>query len=292
MKIKKVIFVTVFILSILTITGCENNHNTQKPPSVNIERMEHSVKSDNDDVLAVIYFDKPVLSGESEVILKINEYFDTEYNNWLNGIPNRLNGFRSDEMSWFWERINSGKESFGEAALIRQPLKYTINTELTFLDNNILSLKQFVLLSAGGPNSFYCYGSTFDLKTGEVLPFTYFYDVDADDFRNSLADFLIDNKVDSFLSDSEITQIIGANSEHNFDYEDDDHQWNFAYEYYYDGSSIYLNLNQISIHSGYIVKWNGRTGDQFEASIWRYNKKDDAFEEHQVYPVTTGVNPS
>jgi len=36
------------------------------------------------------------------------------------------------------------------------------------------------------------------------------------------------------------------------------------------------------------MKWNGKTGEEFDAALWTYSKKSCVFEEYQVYPVTTG----
>ncbi len=133
MKRKAIISLTsVLILSVVVILGCGENDVSVGNPSITTENMNHSIKSDNGDVLAIIYFDKPILSGESEVISKINEYFDTEYNNWLNDVPSYINFYNSNSMNLFLENVNSMRDSLGDDAIAKQPLQYTVDSETIF----------------------------------------------------------------------------------------------------------------------------------------------------------------
>lgn len=291
---KKVLVITlIFLLTLSSVVGIcfcveigTSIHN--EADFITIKRIDHSIKNDSGDILALIYFDKPVFKEKSDAVSKIDEYFETEYSNWLNSEPNRLNiyGNIGNSMKKFLESLNDMREMYGDSTIMKYPLKYYVDTEVTFLSKDILSIKQYVYWSSGGPSDTYAFGSTFNLKTGELIPFTYFYDVSKNDFNDSLTEFLIQSNMVDYLSDQELEELLNSDKDNNFSYDVDSCQWNLSYEYYYDGTSIYLCLNQIGIHSGYIVKWNGKVSDEFGASMWNYNKKNDVYEEYQVYPTT------
>ena len=143
------------------------------------------------------------------------------------------------------------------------PLRYTVDAEVTYVDEKILSIRQIVFWSSGGPSGYTYFGSTFDLETGETVPFTRFSDVDADAFRNDLVKFILKNEMDSSTDKTRLIERVGPNPRHDFIYSFEDREWRFDEEYYYDGISICLTLNQINA-SGYVVKWNGKTGKAFK----------------------------
>jgi type IV pilus biogenesis protein CpaD/CtpE len=96
---KKLQFLVVIILISLGLSQCARADSAPShiKPEVSIERMNHNITIRGSEVIR--YFDKPVLSGDSEAIAKINEYFNNDYKDWLNGnaskfseIPRGQNG--------------------------------------------------------------------------------------------------------------------------------------------------------------------------------------------------------
>lgn len=240
---------------------------------VKIERIDHSIIGDEDTVMAIIYYDKPVIYGDSDIALKINAFFEDEYQGWLNG-SNRLNEYIDNWMDKYLRRVEEMRESFGDSSLERQPLSYTVDTEVILLNQDIISIKQTVYCFSGGPSGLSYFGSTFNVRTGQRIPFDDIVDVDADRFRENLSFFLIDLVSPSNMAvrkdwEFPIKKFYGPNELHNFDAYVNGNLYQLNYEYYYDGEYIYIPDNNSGYTSGTsdIVKWNGKEGDKFEASL-------------------------
>lgn len=255
----------VMLIFIFSISKSKNNMlHMNSDTNVSIERIDLSINSNDETVLAIIYYDKPVISSSSDSASTINAYFDKEYQGWLEG-SNRLTQFQDGRMDFFIRNVKDMREGLGDDVLKKQPLIYTVDTEVAFISQDILSIRQIVFLAAGGPNSWYYFGSTFNLETGELLPFDHVIDVDSDVFRENLVAYLAKNTLafDHNSSLKEIQQIYEPNEDHN-------------YEYYYDGEYIYLILNYGIFHNcGCIMKWNGKVGDAFDASLLGYIRQVD-----------------
>lgn len=284
--------ITVLILGLFFVIL--KSHSKNDLPLVEIIRQDHSIKNNDGELLANIYYDKLVLEGKGEAIFEINKYFEDEYLNWLNDVPSHINFYQSGQMERFVESVQGWRIS-NENDLLVHPFYNTIDTDIAFLNHDIISIRHNTYWMAGGVNGNYQFGYNFNLKTGELLPFTHFTNVEADDFRNSLLNFILES--DLIDSSNEMTQgfireYYGPNSSHDFKYYSDGKTYDLLYEYYYDGTDIYLILNEIMPHASVIMKWNGKTGEEFDATLWTYSRKNNALEEYQVYPVTTGVNPS
>lgn len=243
-----------------------------KTSEVTIEKMDYSVKNDNGNVLAEVYYEKPVIYDNTNASSIINQYFENKYSDWLN----------DEQMKRFLETVEGWKVS-NEEDLIISPFFHKTNTDITYLSSDIISILQTTHWMAGGVYDCYRYGYTFNLNTGELLPFTYFYDVSADDFRNNLYNFIQSkrelggNNGESTSGTNEIHQnflkkYYAPNSAHNFKYESDEKVYDISYEYYYDGKNINLILNNIAVHSSIIVRWNGKINDDFETIAYNISR--------------------
>lgn len=160
-----------------------------KKPEITIERMDHSIKDDSGNLLAEIYYDKPVIFGESEAVKKINQYFEDEYSDWLNNIPADINFYQTDMMTRFLGFVENYRETY-EENLTGHPFYNKIDTTIVFTDSDTVSIRHTSHWSAGGVYERFQFGYNFNLHTGELLPFSYFYDVNADKFRNGLYNFV------------------------------------------------------------------------------------------------------
>ena len=237
---------------------------------VNLEQIDHSVKDGQGHVLGKAYFVKPELSDDTTVVAKINAYFNTEYQNWLNGKADKLTYYYAGEMNRFLDSINFARGAYGDASMIQSPYVYTIDTCVAYEDKDVISFAQTDFRYFGGPSNASDFGATFSLKTGELLPFTYFADVKADAFRKDFANIVCQSKVVPYLSNRDIAKILGPNVQHDFTYEDDGRQWDLKYNYCYDGVSVCILFNQESYIPSFLMKWNGKTGRNFRASLWTY----------------------
>lgn len=234
----KFLFLSVIILC---SCGTKEVSNTFDTSFENVEHIEHSIKSSSGETVADIYFEKPYIIDNSKEYLKINEYFNDEYTNWLYGKPDKLSFYNSGNMNLFLDNLENMRNEMTDDVIAKQPLEYSVSTDIIYYENNILSVKQVVRWFSGGPADLYFWGTTFDLNTEELLPFNYFYDIEIDDFKLLLKEFLISNNLQCDES-----QLLDEN---------------LLYNYYYDGNAIYLTLNQTDIHSGSIIQWNGKEGE-------------------------------
>ncbi len=244
---------------------------THKPQSedllyVDIVRQDHPIKNYKGELIADIYYDKPLLQGNNESLIKINKFFEDEYLNWLNDTPSRINFYQSNEMERFLESVRNWRIN-NEQALIKQPFSNTIDTDVVFLSHDIISIRHDWHWMVGGVSSNYQFGYTFDLKTGELLPFTYFFDVKANDFKDTLFNLITEsNLIDKSdeVKQEFIKKYYAPNSDCNFMYCSDGKTYDLSYEYYYDGKNINIILNEIMYNASVILKWNGELGDKFK----------------------------
>lgn len=121
--------------------------------------------------MATIYYEKPIVSGDSEAAKKINAYFDQEEKCWLEGEAGRISFYEEDYLDEFMEGYGRMLERYGEEILSDAPCIHTIDTRIKYLDDHILSIMQIATGRFEAGYTLY-YGSTFDLDTGELLSIT------------------------------------------------------------------------------------------------------------------------
>ena len=59
---------------------CMDNNRDDYSDQVLIEKVDQSVYDEQGRLIAQIYYDKPIIQGDSEAVKKINAYFDNEAN--------------------------------------------------------------------------------------------------------------------------------------------------------------------------------------------------------------------
>lgn len=276
---KKLCIIIALQLILIIITSstpasktCADNPFKESEFSVTIERIDRSITNENGAVIAKIYYDKPVIHGDSYSVAIINDFFDRESNAWFGG-TNRLTFFEDGSFDIFLRNFEDMKKWYGSDKLVNHQLCYQVDTDIVFMNQQIISIKQSTFWFSGGPSSKAYFGSTFDLKSGQLLPLEYFKDINVNLFRENLADFLI-NKVLNYGGETyekeKIKQFYGPNKENNFDACYYDRIVPLNYEYYYDGEYIYIIANYgMSQGASYIIKWNGKVGDAFDATLIR-----------------------
>ena len=224
---------------------------------VSISRVSKSIMNEEGEVLANIYYDKPVVSGDSEVSRKINYFFEKEEQEWFDG-GGRNTLYNDDNYIIFYDQFCNMFEMFGEGSMVNQPPCYTISTRIMFFDSDILSVVQVAHFFTGH-NYHYYYGSTFDMESGELIPIDKLIPMDADRFKLIIEDI---------LPEDEIYDEVGEDN-YVIHYYDDEIAMN--YEYFYDGKSFYIILNRNrELEDGLIIEWNGKWGDDYEAESFQY----------------------
>lgn len=230
---------------------------------VSIVRTSKPVISETGEILANAYYDRPVVSGDSEVAKKINQFFEQEERSWLEGDAGRLTGYYEDYYLSFCDRVASMCETYGEEVISVQPLRYAIDSRIMFLSDELLSVLQIENYFGGHCNWHY-YGSTFDLKTGELIPIDTLVDITPSKMKEIVGDA------------GEMYDVLEGDN-YEIDYETDNHGYTIAmnYEYYYDGNHYFIIVNQgdgpgIIQADGEIREWNGEWGDLYEIIIFQY----------------------
>ena len=223
---------------------------------VSLERMDYSIVNDNGEKVGLIYYDKVAVKEDIEGAKKINFYFEKELEKWCNSSKN-------EQMDRFIGQTESMLESYDEETLVEAPTRYTVTTQITRLDTNIVSVLQIIHYSTGASNWQYK-GYTFDLQTGERLPLHAVAEIDAD----TLGQIIIDG-VGTYPGDGMDMYAEMKNPNYTVEY------WGEAidmqYEYFVDDEFVYIILNEgVFPNDGVIMKWNGEVGEKCETTLMNY----------------------
>lgn len=243
---------------------------------VSIERTDYSIKSDAGDILAYIYYDKPVVKN-GKFSDEINSYFEAEQDGWING-ANRLTHYQEGRLLGFKEDVSEAIDAYGVEVLIEQPFSYVVDSNVVFQNDKYLSIRHIATVQKLGKQSWYYFGSNFDLKTGELISIDNIVDMSADDFRNSIVECLASSILDynHNISLKKLEEVYGSRGEDSYLTEYDGENIDLRYEYYFDEDNYYIILNHATLlDTGIIMKWNGKLFDEFEAHLVGYILKDD-----------------
>ena len=231
---------------------CMDNNRDDYSDQVLIEKVDQSVYDEQGRLIAQIYYDKPVIQGDSEAVKKINAYFDNEANAFYNQ-GTSVTWFSADAFQQFKDGLELMKERWGNEMMAEYPTRYAMDTSVCYMDENIISIVQ-VRNYMLEHNSWYCYGSTFDLRTGELIPITKLINIKPEEMKAIflIAGNIIDIGVYEVLKDD------------NYVIDFYEHHIDMKYEYFYDGESYYLiNDFALEFRTSSVLKWNGKLGTEF-----------------------------
>ena len=231
---------------------CMDNNRDDYSDQVLIEKVDQSVYDEQGRLIAQIYYDKPVIQGDSEAVKKINAYFDNEANAFYDQ-GTSVTWFSKDAFHQFKDGLELMKERWGNEILADYPPRYAMDTSVCYMDENIISIVQ-VRNYMLEHNSWYCYGSTFDLRTGELIPITKLINIKPEEMKAIflIAGNIIDIGVYEVLKDD------------NYVIDFYEHHIDMKYEYFYDGESYYLiNDFALEFRTSSVLKWNGKLGTEF-----------------------------
>ena len=231
---------------------CMDNNRDDYSDQVLIEKVDQSVYDEQGRLIAQIYYAKPVIQGDSEAVKKINAYFDNEANAFYDQ-GTSVTWFSKDAFHQFKDGLELMKERWGNEILAEYPPRYAMDTSVCYMDENIISIVQ-VRNYMLEHNSWYCYGSTFDLRTGELIPITKLINIKPEEMKAIflIAGNIIDIGVYEVLKDD------------NYVIDFYEHHIDIKYEYFYDGESYYLiNDFALEFRTSSVLKWNGKLGTEF-----------------------------
>ncbi len=238
---------------------CMDNNRDDYSDQVLIEKVDQSVYDEQGRLIAQIYYDKPIIQGDSEAVKKINAYFDNEANAFYNQ-GTSVTWFSADAFQQFKDGLELMKERWGNEILAEYPPRYAMDTSVCYMDENIISIVQ-VRNYMLEHNSWHCYGSTFDLRTGELIPITKLISIKPEEMK---AIFLITGNI----IDIGVYEVL---KDDNYVIDDCGHRIDMKYEYFYDGESYYLiNEFALEFRTSSVLKWNGKWGENLEVTELYY----------------------
>ena len=238
---------------------CMDNNRDDYSDQVLIEKVDQSVYDEQGRLIAQIYYDKPVIQGDSEAVKKINAYFDNGANAFYNQ-GTSVTWFSADAFQQFKDGLELMKERWGNEMMAEYPTRYAMDTSVCYMDENIISIVQ-VRNYMLEHNSWHCYGSTFDLRTGELIPITKLISIKPEEMK---AIFLITGNI----IDIGVYEVL---KDDNYVIDFGGHRIDMKYEYFYDGESYYLiNEFALEFRTSSVLKWNGKWGENLEVTELYY----------------------
>lgn len=222
---------------------------------VSVERTDKSIVNDEGQTMAIIYYDKPVVTGNTKAAYEINEFFNREEEDWLGKGGGRLTWFKEGDYERFCRVAQSMREQYGDDIVSQQPAIYTVDTRIKYLDENVLSIFQITTFIWESGCRHY-YGSTFDLETGELLAITDLIEIDAHDMKRIMVDAIHENESYDEMANN------------NFEYMYYDIKVDMKYEYFYDGEKFYI-IENYYYNEGTLIEWNGKWDENYAVeSFW------------------------
>ena len=161
---------------------------------VTIERTDRSMVNEDGLTIASIYYDRPVVSGDTVAAEKITHFFENEEQDWFTG-RGRLLDLPGNDLEEYlginvldgvYEDIEKMREQYGDEDVAEWLCLYSVEARIMYMDDDILSIMQImeVRTERTGWNYFGC---TFDLNTGELLKLTDLVDISVGDMENILS---------------------------------------------------------------------------------------------------------
>ena len=207
---------------------------------VTIERTDYSIYNEDGLTMAIIYYDRPVVSGDTVAAEKITEFFEKEEQDWFAG-TGRLLDFPGNDydnlFDCFLGRVADMRGKYGDEDVAGEPGLYSLESRIMYMDDNILSILQIKEKRAERGGHYY-YGCTFDLHTGELLELTDL-DISAEDIRNI---FSKDKYLDHFSEMSEDYIVVAYEEE-----------FDMTYQFYVDKKYLYLLDNTVEKYNDGII---------------------------------------
>lgn len=264
---RRIISIAMFVLFVLAvITVCYIHQQALKDTvAYTIERVDKSVVNDSGDIIATIYYDKVKINDNTAQASKINEEINSVFKYWSDSDPDAIIN-ENGTLESILNQTAEFRKIFGDSVLVKQPLEFSVHTNVLYAENSIVSFMMTITWSAGGPKSVEYQGYTYSLLSGELITFDQLIDVDGAAFRDNLCYYLIlENNYHHWMSNDELKSIFTSSTLSDFDIEQNGKVYSINENYAYNGKDFYIILNMLG-NSCEIVKWNGKTGNDFEAS--------------------------
>ena len=173
---------------------------------VTIERTDRSLVNEDGVTIAIIYYDRPVVSGDTAVAEKITDFFEEEEQNWFTGKKGRLLDYSGDcdsALEFFLELVGEMRAMFGDEHIVEDecPCLYNIESRIMYMDDDILSILQIKEFRTQRGSTNY-YGCTFDLDHFSEMSEDYIVVAHEEEYDMS-GQFYVDEKYLYLLDNTE-----------------------------------------------------------------------------------------
>ena len=217
--------------------------------------------------MAGIYYDRPVVTGDTVAAEKITEFFEDEEMEWLLGLRSPLDFKEEDthyynhEFGDFLYAVQKMRQWYGDEDVAEWPCIYSIETRIVYMDDDILSIMQ-IMEKRIERREYNYFGSTFDLNTGELLKLTDLADMSSEDVGNILSKVGYPAPF-NVLSDNYTLVSYGE-------------EINMAYQFFVDENYLYLLDNTRRNYNDGIIYRVDETGEpvMLECRIERKDNKN------------------
>lgn len=240
--------------------GKETKCQTNGMVEVSVERVSKPITNDDGQVLASVYYERPVVSGNTEAVEKINLFFEKEEQDWFEGRSSRLTLYNEEYYSDFCEGVEQMCEWYEEEEILTNLMRYAVDTWIVLLNEDFLSVMQVANVRLERSHWHY-FGATFDLETGDLVPIDSISNITPEKMKKIIEDTSEPvTKTYNELRDSNyVIHYCGAEIAMN-------------YEYFYDGENYFIIINRGDERfvDGEILKWNGKWEDEYEMIFYRY----------------------
>ena len=229
---------------------------------VTIERTDYSIYNEEGLMIAGIYYDRPVISGDSVAAEKITQFFDKEEQDWVSGtgrlvdLPGNSGG---NGLVAFLDDVGELREQHGDEDTAEWLCLYSVEARIMYMDEDILSIMQIKEWRASRVGWNY-FGCTFDLNTGELLKFTDLADISVEDLKNILSEVGYPD-ADNVLSDDYI--IVSYRKE-----------MDMTYQFCVDEKYLYLLDNTQQHYRDGVIYRVDETGEPVMLRYW-VEREDD-----------------
>jgi hypothetical protein len=203
-------------------------------------RIDELVSDEYGNVLAEMFFIKPVLKKNCLPFIKINNFFNEEVKGFFYGSDNSIY-FKESNREYFFDSVDNMRDKFTDNVLIQVPLHHKVETELTYVNTSILSFKLIADWMAGGVRNTYYYGVNFNMMTGELLTLRDLISVNIECFNKQILTNLNIELKDYFEENQEKKEVI-IQKINNSEFED--------YMFFIEGENIFIIFNYEVFNSG------------------------------------------
>lgn len=240
--------------------GKEAKWQTNGKVEVSVERVSKPITNDDGQVLASVYYERPVVSGNTEAIKKINLFFEKEEQDWFEGRSSRLTLYNEEYYSDFCEGVEQMCEWYEEEEILTNWMRYAVDTWIVLLNEDFLSVMQVTNVRLQQCHWHY-FGTTFDLKTGDLVSIDSISNITPEKMKKIIEDTSesVTKTYNELKDNNYIIHYLGTEIAMN-------------YEYFYDGENYFIIINRGDERfvDGEILKWNGEWEDEYEMTFYRY----------------------